>query len=128
SNDGDFFHGGNSFPSGHTITAWTLATVVAEEYGSHKWVAPTAYSLAALVGAARYAGHSHYLSDVLIGGAIGFGIGRYGFPAPHDPDLDTVVGDRSMDKKIRASRFVPAVLPRYSPVQRDYGLSLRWGL
>src|SRR5262245_48071720 len=28
----DFFDGGSSFPSGHSIEAWTLATIVAHEY------------------------------------------------------------------------------------------------
>ncbi|HMJ25778.1 MAG TPA: hypothetical protein VK475_08115, partial [Pyrinomonadaceae bacterium] len=29
---GDFFAGGSSFPSGHSIEAWSLATVIANEY------------------------------------------------------------------------------------------------
>src|SRR5215471_13362184 len=34
----DFFDGGSSFPSGHAITAWTMATVVASEYNDRKSV------------------------------------------------------------------------------------------
>ena len=124
-NDGDFFRGGNSFPSGHTITAWTLATVVAQEYGKHRWVGFAAYSLAALVGAGRFTGHNHYLSDVLVGGAIGYGVGRYVYHAHHDPVLDD---DSALKRKIITSKFFPAVMPRYSALRRDYGLSLRWGL
>src|ERR1700720_4770124 len=29
---GEFFDGGSSFPSGHAISAWSLATVIASEY------------------------------------------------------------------------------------------------
>jgi len=123
--DGDFFKGGNSFPSGHAITAWTLATVVAEEYRKHKWVAITAYGLAALVSTARFTGHDHYLSDVLIGSAIGFGVGRYVYHAHHDPALDGSSADK---KTITASKFFPSISPRCAPAAHAYGLSLHWGL
>src|SRR5713226_5303433 len=35
---GDFFDGGLSFPSGHTTAAWSLATVVANEYRDNRLV------------------------------------------------------------------------------------------
>src|SRR5712691_1230483 len=35
---GDFFDGGSSFPSGHAIEAWALATVIANEYHDHRLV------------------------------------------------------------------------------------------
>ena len=39
-----------SFPSGHTISAFSVATVVARRYGKHRWVPYVAYGLAAAVG------------------------------------------------------------------------------
>jgi len=46
---GDFFDGGLSFPSGHSIAAWSLATVVANEYRGNRLVDISAYGLAAAV-------------------------------------------------------------------------------
>ena len=75
--DGDFWKGGNSFPSGHTITAWALATVVAEQYHDKPLIRIGAYGIAAAIGLSRFTGGSHYPSDVLIGGSLGYLIGRY---------------------------------------------------
>ncbi|HZL57764.1 MAG TPA: phosphatase PAP2 family protein [Bryobacteraceae bacterium] len=77
SNPGDFFQGGASFPSGHSIASWALASVIAREYGDRKWVPYVAYGLAAVVGGARYAARQHYASDIFAGSAMGFFIGRY---------------------------------------------------
>src|SRR5262249_39500639 len=62
-----FFVGGTSFPSGHSIQAWSVATVVANEYHDHLAVEIAAYGIASAVSVARFTGHYHYLSDVLIG-------------------------------------------------------------
>lgn len=69
--DGSNFH---SFPSGHTSTAFTWATVVSEHYG---WKAGVpAYLGATYVGFSRMEYGVHYLSDVVAGAAIGYIIGR----------------------------------------------------
>ena len=73
----EWFEGGASFPSGHTIAAWSLASVVAHRYGQKKWVPVVAYGLATTVGLARFTAQQHYASDILAGGAIGWFIGRY---------------------------------------------------
>ena len=75
--DGDFWRGGNSFPSGHTITAWALATVVAEQYRDKPLIQIGAYGIATAIGVARFTAGSHYPSDVVIGGSLGYLIGRY---------------------------------------------------
>jgi membrane-associated phospholipid phosphatase len=66
----------DSFPSGHTAMAFSLATVVAMQYGDHKWVPIAAYAVAAGVGFARLSGNRHWLSDVVIGGVVGHLIAR----------------------------------------------------
>ena len=43
---GQFFDGGDSFPSGHAIESWALASVIAHEYRRTKWVPVVAYGLA----------------------------------------------------------------------------------
>lgn len=72
-----FFHGGNSFPSGHTSRAFAVATVVSHQYRTNPWIKYGSYALAAAIGMSRYSGRKHFISDVLVGGAIGYGIGQY---------------------------------------------------
>jgi len=74
---GEFFHGGRSFPSGHAIQAWALATVVAEQYRHNPWIRYSAFSLAGLVSLARLTQRKHFPSDIFVGGALGYLIGRY---------------------------------------------------
>jgi membrane-associated phospholipid phosphatase len=66
----------DSFPSGHTAAAFSLATVVAMQYSDHTWVSIAAYTVAAGVGFSRLSGNHHWLSDVVIGGVVGHLIAR----------------------------------------------------
>ncbi len=74
---GSTLRGNGSFPSGHTIAAFSIATVVARRYGNHRWVPYTAYGMAALVGFSRLSLSAHFLSDVFMGGALGYSISRF---------------------------------------------------
>jgi membrane-associated phospholipid phosphatase len=65
-----------SFPSGHSTAAFSIASVIAEEYGTNPYVPPIAYGLATLTGFARIYGNNHWASDVFFGGAIGYFIGK----------------------------------------------------
>jgi membrane-associated phospholipid phosphatase len=69
--------GNGSFPSGHAIAAFSVATVVARRYGSHRWVPYIAYGIAAVVGFSRLSLSSHFSSDVFMGGALGYSISRF---------------------------------------------------
>lgn len=63
-----------SFPSGHTSTAFSLATVANQHYG---WkVGVPAYLLASGIGLSRIEKDKHYLSDVLAGATLGIIVGR----------------------------------------------------
>jgi membrane-associated phospholipid phosphatase len=79
---GDFFSSNagsnNSFPSSHSMLAWTIAGVTAGEYPS-KWVQLGAYSLASSVSLMRVLGQEHFPTDVLVGGAAGWLVGHYVF-------------------------------------------------
>lgn len=66
-----------SFPSGHTIAAFSVATVVARRYGNHKWVPYAAYGAAALVGFSRLTLSAHFTSEVFVGAALGYSISRF---------------------------------------------------
>src|SRR6478752_2084390 len=57
-----------SFPSSHTATAAGLAIVLACFYPRGRWLFP---AMAGLAGAQRVLEHSHFLSDVFWGAAIG---------------------------------------------------------
>lgn len=68
----------DAFPSGHTGTAFAIASVFAHQYQSDRpWVAWVAYPAAALVGFTRTTLHKHWISDVLLGAATGFFVGRH---------------------------------------------------
>jgi membrane-associated phospholipid phosphatase len=63
-----------SFPSGHTSSAFSLATVAERHYG---WkVGVPAYLLASGIGLSRIEKDKHYLSDVLAGATLGIIVGR----------------------------------------------------
>lgn len=66
----------DSFPSGHTATAFSIATVFATEYSDIKIVPVISYSLATMVGVTRLTEHEHWASDVFVGGLIGYLCGR----------------------------------------------------
>lgn len=122
---GEFFEGGSSFPSGHAINSWALATVIASEYGPrHPAVRYASYALATAVSISRYTGRKHFLSDVLAGSAMGYGIGRYVYHQHHDSSLDGETGKQT--SRVLKSRFFPAIAPAFSRQSHSYGASLAW--
>ena len=66
------FTGNNSFPSGHTTTAFAIATVVANEYEKVPFIAPISYGIATLTGLSRLNDQKHWASDVFFGAALGY--------------------------------------------------------
>lgn len=122
---GEFWDGGSSFPSGHAINSWALATVVASEYGPrHPAVRYFSYGLATAISISRYTGRRHFLSDVLAGGAMGFGIGRYVYHQHHDTSLDEETGKQT--SHLFKSKFFPNIAPAFSPQSHSYGAALAW--
>ena len=113
---GEFFEGGNSFPSGHTIMSWTLATVIASEYSDHILVPVAAYGLATTIAAARFSARKHFASDIVAGAGMGWFIGRYVYKRRHDTSLDT-------SSKLS---LVPNIEPELQPGTHTYALSLNW--
>jgi len=122
---GRFFHGGTSFPSGHAAGVWSIASVVADEYKDRPLVRFGAYGLATAVSIARYTGRNHYLSDSLVGGAIGYGVGHYVYRKHHNPQNDSSA-DKEVNNVLRSKLF-PMITPHYDRQARDYGVALAWG-
>ncbi len=100
---GNFFDGGASFPSGHAIEVWSLASVISYEYGHTKFVPIVACSLAAVVSAARFGARQHFASDILAGGAMGWFIGRYVWKTHQDHAIHPHTGLRA--------HFLPEIEP-----------------
>ncbi len=64
--------GNNSFPSGHTATAFMTATMLNKEYGDrYPWIGFGGYAVASATGLMRMANNKHWLGDVLTGAGIG---------------------------------------------------------
>lgn len=63
----------NSYPSGHTATAFMLATMLSKEYGSTRspLYSVAGYSMAVSTAISRQLNNRHWFSDVLSGAGIG---------------------------------------------------------
>ena len=72
---GQFFYGGNSFPSNTAAVSWAAASVLAHEYPG-TLTKLLAYGVAAGVSAGRVIGEKHWTSDAVIGSALGWYMGR----------------------------------------------------
>jgi membrane-associated phospholipid phosphatase len=77
--------GGESFPSGHTIAAFSVATIFARRYGNHRWVPWVAYGAATAVGFSRITLQAHFPSDVFAGAVFGYVISRFVVLRGRDP-------------------------------------------
>jgi hypothetical protein len=83
---GKFFQPGvnfdSSFASNHCMVAWSSAAVIASEYDG-LLTQVLAYGAATGVTITRVAGRDHFPSDVLVGSAVGWMIGRYVYHRHH---------------------------------------------
>jgi membrane-associated phospholipid phosphatase len=84
--------GDHSLPSGHSSAAFTTAAVLGSHYG---WkIAVPAYAAAGFIGWTRVHDNAHWVTDVLVGGAVGTIIGRT-ITRQHTPTSWTVVPSAS---------------------------------
>jgi len=66
----------DSFPSGHTSSAFALATLFSSVYRDKIWVGILSYGIATGVAWSRVYDNQHWASDVFIGAALGYAIGK----------------------------------------------------
>ncbi len=64
--------GQDSFPSGHAIASWSVLTPFAKEYD-----APWLYGLGVITDLSRVGSRNHWVSDVVAGSILGYGIGTF---------------------------------------------------
>lgn len=72
----------SSFPSSHSVLAWSTAAVLAAEYPS-RLNELGIYGLATGVSLTRVLGQQHFPSDVLVGSAVGWMVGHYVYKKHH---------------------------------------------
>ena len=113
---GEFFDGGASFPSGHAIESWALASVVAHEYSDTGWVPAVAYGLASVVSVARFAAQQHYASDIVAGAGMGWFIGRFVYTTHRDHALH------------KHAWLQPWIAPEIQPGSGTYAVALTFAL
>ncbi len=77
--EGKFFSGNwtnGSFPSGHAMFTWTIASTIAHQYHSLP-LDFLLYGMASTVSVTRVTAGEHFPSDVLVGSIFGYLIGDY---------------------------------------------------
>jgi membrane-associated phospholipid phosphatase len=108
-----------SFPSGHTTTAFAAASAVTSEvrrmWPKYTWyVAPVLYGGASLVGLSRMYHNKHWASDVVLGAAIGTFSGlkvvRYSHAHP-DNQLDKLILRTTIAPDGRGGAYLGLTLP-----------------
>jgi membrane-associated phospholipid phosphatase len=118
--NGNWFQFGNySFPSGHAIMSWSVASVVAHEYHSKKIVPILAYATATAISVSRFTGRDHFLSDIFAGGAMGYFTGAYVYRKHSDQAIH-----HAPISRLEPDHIAPYVNPKIGGV----GVSLNWDL
>src|SRR5262249_2675767 len=96
----------------HATLAWSAASVLSHEYPGVLTQA-LAYGLATGVSVARVTGKDHFPSDVVVGSAVGWLVGRQVYAAHHDPEIPGggygtfERGNESNASRSRSSAYVP---------------------
>ncbi len=88
---GDFFkhHAVNtSFPGGHAMFTWAMASVLADEYPK-PWARTLSYGGAFAVTFTRFMARDHWSSDMFIGTALGLAIAENTFHARCNPEFES---------------------------------------
>jgi membrane-associated phospholipid phosphatase len=101
-----------SFPSGHTSSMFSLASVANAHYGPR--VGVPAFALAAAVGLSRVERGKHNVSDVLAGATLGFVVGR------------SVAHDNGVAPRGRSTRFALTPSTDARGAGMGAGFSLSW--
>lgn len=113
---GRFWRGQQSFPSGHAMGTWAVATIISREYHDNKWIRYGAYIFPVAISASRMGAQRHFLSDVVAGGSIGYLVGGWLYNRHHD----TALGGAPVRRRGLALR--PDV--QFDPKTRSVGIAV----
>jgi membrane-associated phospholipid phosphatase len=98
----------SSFPSGHAIETFAIASIFAHEYPHKLWVKILVYAYAGGVVGARLAANQHFPGDVMAGGAMGWFVGDFVYGKRHNPELDKPSITRKILDHVQISLGYPA--------------------
>lgn len=115
--------GNNSFPSGHTATAFMMATMLHKEYGTTRspLYSVLGYSLATGTALSRQLNNKHWFSDVLTGAGIGIVSTELGYYL-----ADLIFKDRGIIRPPRHWKSNMEDEPySYLGIQMGYGIGER---
>lgn len=103
----------NSFPSGHTATAFCAATILHKEYGLTRspWFSVAGYGLATTTGIMRVLNNRHWISDVLAGAGIGIMSAELGYWL-----MDLAFQNKGI-RRTELSRLTPSTHPSFLDIQ-----------
>ena len=112
----------NSFPSGHTATAFTAATILHKEYGMTQspWYSVVGYMLATATGCMRVLNNRHWASDTFAGASIGILSAEMGYTIG-----DLLFKNKGLLRKDRDDELDFYKNPSFFNVQMGVGLSER---
>jgi membrane-associated phospholipid phosphatase len=96
----------DAFPSGHTATAFSIATVFATQYSDRKAIPIICYSAATAVGISRLTEHEHWSSDVFVGALLGYLSGKQVVNNFRRTHPDTAIHPVNSKKKYSSVSFI----------------------
>lgn len=106
-----------SFPSGHTAQAFLGAQILYLEYrDTNKWLAYAGYPVAAFVAAERIINDEHWVSDVLVGAAVGMLV----------PTAVYWAADKMQLRKREKQTYAWALSPIYTRYDKGLRVSVRF--
>lgn len=112
----------NSFPSGHTATAFMLATMLHKEYGLTRspLYSIAGYSLATATALSRQLNNKHWFSDVLTGAGIGILSTELGYYL-----ADLIFKDKGIIRQPRIGGAIHSARYSFFGLQMGYGIGER---
>lgn len=113
----------NSFPSGHTATAFCLAQMLHKEYGwKYPWISFGGYSIASVTAASRIFNNRHWLTDILAGSLIGIASTELGYLIN-----DAIFKNRLVEDGYSPEEFFYDTSIRQHDIEHFYGYRLGLG-
>ena len=109
----------NSFPSGHTATAFATATILHKEYGLTRspWYSLAGYALATATGCMRVLNNRHWISDTFAGAGLGVLSTELGYTM-----ADLLFKDRGLLLPYRTDATDLIIHPSFFNVQMGLGI------